>query len=278
MGKVTGILRASEFSPNSNDRKIMECVAVLLEMHGNEVSLVDENTFATHPGDSSVYFSMARSNAALDVLEMLQEKRKCKVVNRPCGVRRCARPVITRLMQSEHIPVPRSEVFCHLTQIPENALGFPCWVKRGDACSQQKSDVVFVRNKEEWNKTFEDFFQRGIETVVVHEHLEGDIVKFYGVADTPFFYWYYPTLEQTTGKFGLESINGPAQKYPFDAEALRCVVNHLSESASTPVYGGDCIVDSEGNFRIIDFNDWPSFSRCAEDAAVAIVEYIENRV
>ena len=36
------------------------------------------------------------------------------------------------------------------------------------------------------------------------------------------------------------------------------------------VYGGDCIVRQDGTFAIIDFNDWPSFSRCRNDAAKAI--------
>ena len=41
------------------------------------------------------------------------------------------------------------------------------------------------------------------------------------------------------------------------------------------VYGGDCIVRSDGTFAIIDFNDWPSFSRCREEAAKAIAEKVK---
>ena len=41
------------------------------------------------------------------------------------------------------------------------------------------------------------------------------------------------------------------------------------------VYGGDCIVRSDGTFAIIDFNDWPSFSRCREEAAKAIALRVE---
>lgn len=36
------------------------------------------------------------------------------------------------------------------------------------------------------------------------------------------------------------------------------------------VYGGDCIVRPDGTFCVIDFNDWPSFSRCRGEAAEAI--------
>ena len=37
------------------------------------------------------------------------------------------------------------------------------------------------------------------------------------------------------------------------------------------MYGGDAIVTSDGDFYIIDFNDWPSFASCREAAAEAIV-------
>ena len=31
--------------------------------------------------------------------------------------------------------------------------------------------------------------------------------------------------------------------------------------------GGDCIVAPDGQIRIIDFNDWPSFAPCRTEAA-----------
>jgi len=40
------------------------------------------------------------------------------------------------------------------------------------------------------------------------------------------------------------------------------------------VYGGDAIVQADGSFYIIDFNDWPSFSPCVNAAAEAISQLI----
>ncbi|KAA6328492.1 hypothetical protein EZS27_022616 [termite gut metagenome] len=40
------------------------------------------------------------------------------------------------------------------------------------------------------------------------------------------------------------------------------------------VYGGDCIVSSDGTARIIDFNDWPSFAPCRTEASQAIASAI----
>jgi hypothetical protein len=36
------------------------------------------------------------------------------------------------------------------------------------------------------------------------------------------------------------------------------------------VYGGDGVCAADGSLTLIDFNDWPSFSRCRTEAAGAI--------
>ena len=38
----------------------------------------------------------------------------------------------------------------------------------------------------------QEFFLRGIKRAVINRHLDGDLIKFYGVAGTDFFYWFYP--------------------------------------------------------------------------------------
>ena len=48
-------------------------------------------------------------------------------------------------------------------------------------------------------------------------------------------------------------------------------------STDDSIYGGDCVVSADGTLRIIDFNDWPSFARCREEAGGKIAECIYNR-
>ena len=50
----------------------------------------------------------------------------------------------------------------------------------------------------------------------------------------------------------------------------------LARLTNIDVYGGDCIVDHEGRFFIIDFNDWPSFSACKGQAADAISQLVNG--
>ena len=67
-----------------------------------------------------------------------------------------------------------------------------------------------------------------------------------------------------------EQHNGSAHHYPFNVQQLRHTVARLASLTGIDVYGGDCIINSDGRFFIIDFNDWPSFSPCCEQAAECI--------
>jgi hypothetical protein len=53
---------------------------------------------------------------------------------------------------------------------------------------------------------------------------------------------------------------------------MKKTVDGLATAIGVIVYGGDAIVRSDGSFVIIDFNDWPTFSPCREEAAKAIIK------
>lgn len=273
--RIAGILRNKTFSPNSDDHAIMVAVGNGLREKGCEVTFMEEGELLKKRPEATTVFSMARSEEALAVLEQM-EGLGTVVVNPAEGVRSCLRPVVTLLMQNNGVPVPPSWVLKAPYGIPD--CPFPCWLKRGDASAQTKDDVRFLNSGDELAAAFRTFEERGIESAVVSGHVAGDVVKFYGVAGTPFFYWYYPTLGLTHSKFGLEAFNGPAQQFAFDEEALKEMADRVAQIAQTPVYGGDGIVNAQGEIRIIDFNDWPSFSRCLDDAAKAIVQLILNKI
>ncbi|MDE6457709.1 MAG: hypothetical protein K2L31_03810 [Muribaculum sp.] len=60
----------------------------------------------------------------------------------------------------------------------------------------------------------------------------------------------------------------------FDEKHMRDICQRASEVLDVKVYGGDCIVSPEGDIRIIDFNDWPSFAPCRMDAAPHIAKCV----
>ena len=136
------------------------------------------------------------------------------------------------------------------------------------------ADTVFCKTQVEIDTAVKAFHERGIDEIARQAHIKGDLVKFYGVAHTPFFYHFYPT-DTGKSKFGNEVINGKAHHYDFSVSALQESVNKLAAHIGVCVYGGDAIVKEDGSFFIIDFNDWPSFSPCREDAAKAIASLAE---
>lgn len=186
--------------------------------------------------------------------------QKC-VVNPTNGIRNCQRSLITKLMRNANIPIPPQE----------GNKGY--WLKRGDEAAQSENDIIYCANKKQLQQAKTAFSKRGITNTVVQAHVEGDLVKFYGVNNTHFFRYYYPTDDGIT-KFADEQHNGTAHHFPFQWKALETTANHIATLANTPVYGGDAIVTAEGTFYIIDFNDWPSFSRCKNEAAKAINLYV----
>lgn len=299
--KVVGIRRAARFSPNSieRDAAIFGMVCDLLRGQGHVVTTYDEDNLPQGI-DGDVIFSMARQPENLQRLAAV-EQRGIPVINSAIGLLKWNRKALTDEFERAGIAQPRSlttdmplpsvdtsafgaaisEVAAHIAR----TLLFPLWLKRGDACAQSAGDVQYIdiKDTEDLSRkvaaitlALHDFKSRGTTSIVAAEHLEGDLVKFYGVEGTDFFYLYYPTKEGLFSKFDLEKINGAPHDYPFDPAALKAGAERAARLTGIPVYGGDAIVDREGKCYIIDFNDWPSFSRCRNEAASAIVRYIEN--
>ena len=255
------IYRDKRFSPNSEekDRAILDAVAENLQAQGHEVECVEEAHWVPSQGACRLVLSMGRLAETLRHLASLD----MQVINSPEGVGGCARSRLQRTMEDIGIP----------TAPKDGDNGY--WIKRGDASAQGREDVVFVPRREELEPAIRAFEQRGISDYTVSAHVCGDLVKFYGVRGSGFFRHYYPTDDRDT-KFGDERHNGMAHHYPFDVKQLELQAERLAEAVNVSIYGGDCIVREDGSWCIIDFNDWPSFSRCREEAATAIVRLVNN--
>lgn len=257
MTRVLKVYRAECFSPNSveRDRAIMDAVGEVLSNRGYFVDGLNE-TDLTAEAATDVFISMARTPRALAVLKE-KEREGCLVVNSPAGVEMCKRSVADRLMRDNNIPAAPLD----------GADGY--WMKRGDEAAQQREDVVFAANEGEKRRILELFAQRGISDVVITAHVKGDLVKFYGVTGTGFFRTFRHCANGYS-KFGDEAVNGLSHGYGFPQERLQGDAERLAALAGVAVYGGDCIVRRDGSYAIIDFNDWPSFAMCRDEAAEAI--------
>lgn len=255
------IKRDARFSPHSEskDKAILQLSCDLLE---KGIPMIEERQLDdSYVAD--IYLSMARFPAAIQCLKRFEAHGKT-VVNRGEAVEACSRSRLQSIMLDHQIPIPPEE----------GKDGY--WIKRGDVAAQQEDDVVYCENEEALRQAKSRFLQRGITDVVVSAHVVGDVVKFYGVGHH-FFRYFYPTDDRQT-KFSHELVNGEAHHYAFDEESLKSIVQRLADVISLDVYGGDAIIDKEGHIYIIDFNDWPSFSRCRNEAAEAIVKLIKEKM
>lgn len=276
---IVGISRGSQFSPNKGDSDalIFNEVRINLEKRGYKVRTYSEQHFALQPMYLPIVFTMAREELTLQILEFLEEEG-ATIINSPKGIRKANRLEMTTQLLSAQIPSPEVLILhTNKSLDKQDELTYPCWIKRGDGHAQIKEDVSFIQNSEEAKALLSNFRNRSIEMAIVNEHLTGDLVKFYGVAGTDFFYWYYPS-PTINSKFGLEEINGEAKGFTFSTEELKEYCNIASEKLNLPIYGGDCVISSEGKIQIIDFNDWPSFAPCYKEASEAIAELIVKKI
>lgn len=274
-------MRAGAFSPNhiGNDAAIFNLVAEQLRKRGCEVNLYSEEQFNEGLVDCSVILNMCREQRSVALLQKLEDNGAL-VINSGYGIENCTRERMTRILLGSGIPYPESL----MVNTDEAILGAlqaakmeRCWLKRGEMHAQHKEDVCHVRHAQEAQEVLQEFFLRGIKRAVINRHLEGDLVKFYGISGTDFFYWFYP-FEQHHSKYGDEAINGRPVQTSFNEADLRNICSRASEALGVDIYGGDCIIDNEGNISIIDFNDWPSFAPCRVEAAPHIARYVINRV
>ena len=262
--RILAVSRAERFSPNSveRDKAIFQAVIDRLQEHGNEVRLVSEDSLenlSEYSESSDLVITMARQPETLKWLKSLG----VTCVNSPEGIECCTRSRLLSIMEHLGTPVPAQE----------GSEGY--WLKRGDAAAQTDADVVYVSDSEQLKTAIQTMCQRGVTDYTVSAHVRGDLVKFYGVGQGGFFRWYYPTDDGQT-KFGDEHRNGKACHYQFQVEALQNEVQRLAAAVGVSVYGGDAIIRADGSFCLIDFNDWPSFSRCREEAADAIASLVIN--
>ena len=205
---------------------------------------------------------MCREQRSIDLLIKYEEEEGRLVINSGTGIENCTRERMTRFLIGHGIPYPES-IVVDTDEVVRPRLekaGFTgAWIKRGDGCAMHKEDV---------------------KRAVINRHLVGDLIKFYGISGSDYFFWFYP-FDEGHSKYGLEAINGKSRGIPFEIDRLKEICQRAADVLDVKIYGGDCVVSDDGEIRIIDFNDWPSFAPCRAEAAPhiakCILQAIKNR-
>lgn len=277
--KIAGVMRAGAFSPNhiGNDTAIFNLTAEALRKRGCSVKVYGEEEFREAEITEPVIMAMCREQASIAKLQRLEDEGRL-VVNSGYGIENCTRERMTRLLLGNGVPYPDSLIVNTNENVRDEMEegGFSqVWIKRGDFQTIHREDVSYCRHAEEAQEVLHEYFYRGIKRAVINRHLVGDLIKFYGISGTDFFYWFYP-FEGGHSKYGYELINGVSKGLEFDEERLHDICRKASEVLDVKVYGGDCVISASGDIQLIDFNDWPSFAPCRDEAAVHIAKCITN--
>lgn len=260
--ELLGVYREKRFSPGKveHDAAIMDMtLAALAELGCRVAGVTPESLRSVTPRPPWVV-TMAQSTEALALLDEWQE-HGTRVINSSISIRNCYRKPLTKLLAEAGIKTPRGRMISLDQPVGAHNLPWlqPTWLKRGDVHAMQEGDVVLVKTPTDLEPALRHFRGHEIGDVLLQEHIDGEVIKFYGVRRKSYFKAFWAT----TGAAATAQA-GPLQD--LAEEAARAV--------GIEVYGGDAVMTPERELFLIDLNDWPSFSRCGSEAAVSIAAYV----
>ncbi len=263
MLKLLGIYREVQHSPDriSDDALILEASAARLKEIGVDVRLakpedVSRETFIGSTAPHLV-FMMCEKEPILNLIAS-QATEGLRIVNAPESVLDTYRYRMVPLLKSAKISMPMTELYS--TSDYSISFSKEIWVKRGDVHNTQKGDVFLAKSKSEIEESFNSFAKRGIKLACLQSHIAGDLIKFYGVGNG-WFNWFYHK-------------NQELKHYKYSQAELKNVVQSAAQALKLEIYGGDAIVDKDGKIYLIDMNAWPSFALFRDEASKHIADYL----
>jgi len=222
--------------------------------------------------EADVYLTMCQGAEACERLRALEE-RAVVFVNRPSSVLACHRARLIARLEGSGVPFAASRVVHpgadrapleRWLDADPAAAGW-IWLKRGDVHAEGPDDVRPVR-RVELHGALDGFFRRRIPSVVAQRHIEGPLVKFYGIGSPAsigaWFRWFF--------------ADGSVPIGPLDEPRLRAAAFAAAARLGLEVFGGDAILVAPDRPVLIDVNDWPSFARFRDDAAIAIARHVHH--
>jgi hypothetical protein len=269
-GVCWGIFREQTHSPGReyDDTEILRLTGKQLEAEGFEVVMKSpEEVTAVPDARPRFVFLMCER---VGVLGLLRDWETSGVphVNRPLAVLNTYRTRMVTQFEEAGVDFVPSRLVPTGGPVP---VADGVWVKRGDVHNTQEGDVVFAADAGMVGRALAGLAARGIRRAVLQPHVEGDLVKFYGVgaaaaadAGPPWFRWFYHKGQAVAG-------------HPFDPAHLARLARRAAAALGLEVYGGDAIATPAGHLVLLDLNAWPSFALYRDEAATAIAAHLVLR-
>lgn len=268
-----GIFRESAHSPGreTDDTEILRLTGKHLEARGFRVLIQSPEEIVALPAESPRgVFMMCEQVAILAHLRELAT-RGVPHVNTPQAVLNTYRDRMIALLQEAAVSFVPSRMVPTTGDVAIEPRELPVWVKRADVHNTQEGDVTFAATAADAQAAVGELASRGMRQAVLQPHVEGDLVKFYGIggnarADgTPaWFRWFYHKNQKVAG-------------HPLDPVALGRAVRRAAAALGLEVYGGDAIATADARIVLIDVNAWPSFALYRDEASSAIAGHLAQR-
>jgi len=265
-----GIFREATHSPGreSDDTEILRLTGKHLEAKGYQVTLRTADEVSENDDRPRFIFLMCER---LEVLARLRNLELGGVpqVNSPRAVENTYRERMIATLAEANVPFIQSRIVS--TAEPVDAGALPVWVKRADVHNTQKGDVTFAPDATTVADALRGLAERGITRAVLQPHVEGDLIKFYGIGagggphrEPPWFRWFYHKDQRVAG-------------HPMDPRKLARLVRRAASALWLEVYGGDAIATASGDLVLLDVNAWPSFALYRDEASANIAGYLALR-
>ena len=276
---LVGIFRETLHSPERvfDDFEILRLTGEALRANGVEVDLARPERIASSVERSAepppeVVFLMCEQERILTRLSEW-EVLGTVLVNSTQSIRNTYRHRMIPLLSAGGVPFPKSELLrtsgpLERTQFRSSFLETkPLWVKRGDVHNTQQGDVLMACSFESVSEQLRALRSRGVSQAVLQEHVEGDLIKLYGIGQSAetWFRWFYHRDQNL-------------MRYGFSEEALREVFFGAAKILGLEIFGGDAVVGRDGSIHVIDINAWPSFALFRGEASEAIARHILSKV
>ncbi len=209
--------------------------------------------------------NMARGSQCLNILGQW-EARGITIINAPKAVRSCQRGILNAILLEEGL----------ITYSHTDQNGY--WVKPADSQGLHAGGSIYCNTMAEAEVKRQQYINNGFDDTIISAHVEGRVVKFYGVTDAIHI---TDITADTCNAVFFRTYD--AEKRPMHLptsiqQSLRHAAFRLARRLSIHVFGGDAIVQDNGDVAVIDLNDWPSFSPCVDEAATAIVTLLSQEV
>ncbi len=276
---IAAVYRSHEHSPNLTDAdsRIINAASIKLQERGYAIHRYTEAQFIETDITEPAIINMCRKPRSIEKLCRLEAEGKT-VINSGHAIRKCTKRKLWEISTANNIETPATVIVGSTdTTLPFSGTFRPCWLKLPDESVTDKDDIIYAGTPAEYREALTRYHSRAITEVLVCEHLEGDLLKFYAVSGDRYLYTLYPK-QSGYSKFGYEANNSDVKFYPYKTERLKEICNIMSRETGITVFGGDCIITPDGKINIIDLNDWPSFSPCAEEASEAIAAAVAETI